>query len=532
MAGRPREWVSLLNLIDLLRGVLTGYVVRFLQVLASLLVVPFLLRDDVLGIETYGRIFSILASLGLVNMLTDGLRVSYSRSIAQALDSPDERVAECVGSGIKAMMLLVASVGIILVWIRPAILGFLEIPVTRDWMTAIALAIAQTLIGNLLYIFQSYALARGRLDFVNQVSMVEVIARNAAIIGIFMFFEASATGYMAILTIGVLGRYLSFAVYGFLNHPEDFRGMFGARIENSLTVIRYSFAISAASFQYFVLYRLSIPLVNRWIGSEEAGLLAIALNTIASNASQVLFSVVRPILVPLTARLDFRGLSPERRRILHELDALYSIFVIIFMAPLISAMPLLISLWLGTSYSQLVVPAQVLVAGSAIQVGFNIRRAMLVGQGYAASIARISMILVPISALGLVSAAVWLSHWHAVAFVGAGFTALNAILAHGLVYERRFMALGDARGDLFRVVVSMLLCLVIAGSLSLWVGDSIRVALIVGLLTLVVVIAVSHFLILPIPRAMFLFKRLRRSAHTPLFSADTADIDRSDEVSR
>jgi O-antigen/teichoic acid export membrane protein len=518
-----------LNLIDLLRGILAGYALKILQILASLLVIPFLLRDDVLGIEAYGRVFSVIASLALVNIVTDGLRVSYSRSIAQALSISREHVAECIGSGFKAMALVVAAIGIVLYAARLPVLELLGLPLTSDWKWVISIAITHVLAENLLYIFQSYALARGRLERVNHVLGLEVIVRSIALVVFFSIFRATPLGYMVIYSTVVIARCLSFAVDSILAHPEDFRGIFRAPVARSLGAIRYSFAISGASLQYFVLYRLSIPMVNKWIGSEAAGMLAIALNTIATNASQVLFSVVRPILVPLASRIDLAVLSPERRRLVHDLDALYSIGVGLFMVPLVGLMPLFISLWLGDGYVSLVFPAQVLVAGAALQVSFNVRRAMLVGQGHAARVARTSIVIAILSAISLIGVCAWLSDWKLVAWVIAGFAALNSALAHGWIYEQRVLRTEDRKGGTVRVVFSLSVCFAITGSLSHWAGGAEWLGIPVAIAALGLVVVMSHLVILPIPRVQELVAQLRRSARSPIFPADVTSSRESHE---
>ena len=46
---------------------------------ASLLLVPFFLQDSVLGLDGYGRAFTIVALVGFLPMLTEGLAYSFTR---------------------------------------------------------------------------------------------------------------------------------------------------------------------------------------------------------------------------------------------------------------------------------------------------------------------------------------------------------------------------------------------------------------------------------------------------------------------
>lgn len=507
-----------MNLVTLIRGILSGYALRLIQILASLLVVPFLLQDHILGIETYGRCVAITAALSFLNVVTDGLRVSYSRSIAKALSDSETRVADCVGSGLKVMVLFVALASAALLAGRSHLLSLLGVPVTDEWLAAIAFAIAFVLVENLLYVFESYVLARGRLDFVNQVLAAEVILRNLAYVVLFSHAGGSAVSYMGILSLGSVARCLVFTLYATRRHPNDFDGMWRAPMRGASEVIRYSLSLSAASLHFFIFQRLSIPLVNRFVGAAEAGLLAIALNTIALNASQVLFSVVRPILVPIASRIDLGALSERRRQLIHQVDCLYAASVGLVMAPLVAALPAVVVLWLGEEYDELVFPAQFLVSAAALQVSFNLRRAFLVGQGEAPVLARISLALTAVALVALVFSVGWLASWVAVAITIGTLTALSGAVTSGLVFERRMLRPQDpGQGQTLRRIVALGAALGFGWWLSGKVGASVLWAAVGAGVTATVMLVAAHLLVLPLPSSIRLLRRIRGGARASLF---------------
>lgn len=507
-----------MNLVDLMRGIASGYVVRLLQILATVLVIPFLLRQDVLGIENYGGCVSMIAAFGLISMVTDGLRVSYSRSIAQAISASPAAIAVSVGSGLKVMLLLLASLALALFAIRGWLLGILGLPATDEWRLALALAAAAALAENLFHLFQSYALARGRLDVVNGVVAGEVILRNMLFVGIFSSVVASPSIYMAIVAGAVLLRGFCFVGFALWRFPGDFKGLLAAPMKESMDALRYSVAVSGASLQFFVIQRMSIPLVNRFVGSAEAGLLAIALNTITNNASQVLFSVVRPILVPIASRFRYNDLSTSARRVLHEVDCLYAFIVALVMVPLVAVLPSIIELWLGADFEQMAMPAQILVAGAAVQVSFNVRRSVLIGQGKARTVAQISVVIAVLAALGLLWATAWAESWQWAAFVIACSAAMNGLIAHGWVFESGLLS-GDSPGvgatwrRMLGVAIGLACAIGIgwATPLSSWMAIPAFVA------AFALMVGFGHMLLIQIGDVVGLIKRMRASSHRSFF---------------
>ena len=84
-----------MKLKQLVAGVATGYVTKAVQFVASMALVPFLLRPEVLGVENYGRVFTLIAFMSFGTVLTAGIRLSFVRSISQAVgDDPHaDRIA-------------------------------------------------------------------------------------------------------------------------------------------------------------------------------------------------------------------------------------------------------------------------------------------------------------------------------------------------------------------------------------------------------------------------------------------------------
>src|SRR5262245_58317993 len=93
-----------MKLHQLVSGIASGYVTKGIQLVVSLIMVPFFLREEVLGLDGYGRAFTISALVGFLPLFTDGLSFALIRSVSRALDqSGGGAIAEVLGAGIKIM---------------------------------------------------------------------------------------------------------------------------------------------------------------------------------------------------------------------------------------------------------------------------------------------------------------------------------------------------------------------------------------------------------------------------------------------
>ena len=503
-----------MKVADIARGMITGYGLRLLQMVASLIVVPFLLRDDVLGIDNYGRIFSILGALSFVSLLTDGMKASFARSIAQSMSHEDISTGRRIGSAVKLMTTICVVLGVVLLTGHVWLLELLSIPVEADYRMGAALAICAVVFENLLFIFSSLLTARGRMDVLNAILGVEVIVRNGAFLVWFSIADASLTGYFTIFFAGIAARLIVLVAFSLSTWPRDFEGFWSSKIADSADAVRYSFSLSMVSVNYFIFQRLSIPLTARFIGPAEAGLLAIALGTIANNLSQVLFNVARPLLVPVASRIDFGSISASRSRLLLGIDGAYSLLVVLVTVSIIASMPTLIGLWLGVERLDLVLPAQILVAGACVQVGFNVRRAFLVGQGRARMLARVSIACGAVGLFGLAWALGVSSQWLSVAVVVAAVSGAASAIGAGLGFDASGLLPESARSRRgWRILGTMAVGIAAGFWSSRWAPTGISpMAVVPPLVTLTVAMAASQWLLIGVGEVREVFVRLRAGA--------------------
>jgi O-antigen/teichoic acid export membrane protein len=277
--------------------------------------------------------------------------------------------------------------------------------------------------------------------------------------------------------------------------------------------------LSAISINFFVFQRLSIPLTARFIGPAEAGLLSLGINTIANNLSQVLFNVARPILIPVASRIRFDRLSASRASLLLNVDAIYSITVGLVTVPIIASLPTLIGVWLGGEHDELVLPAQILVAGAALNVAFNVRRALMVGQGLAGPLARASLLCGAIGLVGLYWALIVQPSWPAIAGVVAVVGGTSSAIGAGIAFDRAALLPGTRSAQRgLRTIGVLLVSIAAAFAASRFAPTGLDPTMvfppIVGAAT---ILLMGHVALIPLATVFDTLKRLRAGAERPLF---------------
>ena len=371
-----------MNLNQLATGVLSGYVSKALQLGAALVLVPFLLDPDVLGVEDYGRAFAIVGMTGIFSIAVVGIHFSADRAIAQAVGRHAEQgglgINHLLGSTTKVLSLIsLAYVGSLLIF-DTTTLGWIGIPPDPQYRAALLAAGAISFLENALYLVRSPLIARGDIAYVNLVGMLELAARTAAVFVIFTHSKATVATFFTIQAVFTLGRQIAF--WARLD-PSDRRGLMRAPMKHSLEAVRYAGPVSLAEGSTVLVRNVPVMLASRFLGATEAGFVAIVANTLQGYILQVFVAVFQPIAVPIASRLRLSQVTPSRLKRFLEIESAYGLGIAILFSQAILWTPRLIPLWLGTGFDGIVLATQIMIAGCGIQTSTLIRRSILIGHG-------------------------------------------------------------------------------------------------------------------------------------------------------
>lgn len=421
---------------DVAGGIAAGYLARALQLMASIALVPFLVRDDILGLAGYGEVFTLLSFSAVLNLVTDGLRVSFARSISLAIVQGGRDVRDLLGSSLKLFVGVAAVFVATSALFSKPILDMVGIGVTQQMQQALVLACGVAVVETVPYGFESHVLARGRMVFLNSVRSIEVVVRTVLFFVVLSHLEASPRSYLVIMFVTIGARQAALAAYVRAGWPGDVRGWMRAPLHAAWQTALYSLPVSGSSASFYILNRFTVILANRFLGATESGYVALVLNTLDRYVGEVLFSVVRPILVPVASRLTPSSLSTSARRWLYQADALYSAVMLVTVFALVTLLPLGIPLWLGRGYDAFVLPMQLMLVGTAARLATSVRQSMLIAHGHAKHIAIVSALaLIPVMA-GMLAGVFAYGSWAAIVAGISAYYVVSSIFGVSGEFER------------------------------------------------------------------------------------------------
>lgn len=420
-------------------GIVSGYASKLVQLLASVAIVPFLLRSEVLGVEAYGRAFAILGATSLIGIATTGLHLSAERAISRAIGrgtgDSGPTVGEMLGSGTKVLSLVSLAFVLPLLVFGDGVIRSLGLTPDADHRLGLLAAVSIALFENAFYLFRAPLLARGDIAYVNLVGLFEIVARTALIFVLFSSVRGTVATFLGIqAAFTLLRQLLLLARLG----RSDLTGFAGAPLASAMETVRYAGPVSLAEGAVILIRNLPVVLATRFLGPTEAGWVAVVSNTLQGYFLQIFYSVVQPIALPIASRFALDAVGTNRRRGFMELEAAYSLGVAIVFAQLIYWTPLVIPLWLGQDLAVIGFATQIMLAGTGIQTGAIIRRSVLIGQGHFAAavpaIAGGAIVMSVAMAVGVAGT----GSWRAAIACSAGFLVASGSLGVDRVFARRF----------------------------------------------------------------------------------------------
>lgn len=443
----------------LIQGAITGYVVRVLQIVVSLLVVPFLIQESVLGLDGYGQIFTLIAFVSILSLIMDGIKLSQARFIAQTIHEKP-RLIEMVGSSVRLVFILAVIIIAFVAVFEEGLLPFFGLGQSPGVEVSMYILLLIFLVETTFYFYEPLLHAAERSYFVNIISGIEVIGRNIAMVLYFIWSEPGIVAYFFIQLVFTLFRLAVFHLWSRDICPSILSGVASSSFRDAMPMIKYSLPMSGRGMSTLLVYRGAVLVSSKFLGAEAAGIVSLVIGTIRNYLVQTLHSVFRPMMVPMLSRFNIAVLSPEKISLMTASISLYTTVVFLIGGVLIGIMTELIELWLGATFSHLVMPIQAVIFAATLELTGSIKAALLVSQGEAKAMAVLEL---PISVLAL-AVMVFLMGKYLSWEIIIATTVVYGAVSGGLLVEwvfgkciGRFMA--DKTGVVFnRLVSSLLIC--------------------------------------------------------------------------
>jgi O-antigen/teichoic acid export membrane protein len=493
------------NFRNVFYGLASGYVLKGVQFLVSLLMIPFLLGDRVLGIAGYGQVATLLALNGLLLIITDGVRVSQSRTIARSIDTESEN-GKTVGSCAQIIAMISLPVALITILYPEFVSGLAGLPRNADMNLSVRIIGTIYLVENLFSVFVASLHAVGRTYIVNAVNFGEVIIRSAFIFAIFTISESSVLIYFKIFLSVLIIKYLIFLFIANRSQPYLFVGISKARPKYGVPTLMYSFPVLANSLTPALLYKGSVVIVNKFLGSEAAAFLSILVVTIRNYITQVTYGSLHPMMVPLSARIDTVALSETASKFISESFRFYTIGVFGLCFVISAFSRDILTFWLGPDYAFLSLALQGFLFSSALDLSVSPIRSFLIAHGHASRLFRLTLPVGMACFAGMCASVALGAPWEIVIV----FIMIFSFVSYGIIVDWVFasefpsLSPGSSRlGWLYRPLAACILGFAAWGAGTIpGAMDNAVAGTAVGLIVIVAsVVAVGHFLILDVRSA-------------------------------
>ncbi len=506
---------------QLLSGVASGYASRAVQFAASVLLVPFLLRSDVLGLDGYGRAFTILALVALLRFAVDGMRIAFSRDVSIAL-GPDQQTQPglVIGNRTKVLALACAGAAGPVALAGPLLLpAALGIEPTWESFAALCFGLMIFWSENALHLLRVPLVMQGRLSFVNACGAAEALLRALSYLVIFSIWPASLVTFFAIRAGFAFLRSLAYTIALYMRTPGVLRGFLASSWRPPRSSLRYSLPITASRTCTALVQRIPVIAANVSLGAEASGLVALVMNTTRQYVIDTLFSVLRPLAVPIASRLDPRQLSTRSADFLWRLERLYIMSTTVVIAGAMTVTSELFLFWLGSGYESVILPAQLMLAGCCVEIAYRVREAILVGRGLIADTIPLVLGLGAASLVGVFLSATQWETWQGMIAFAAAFFAGAGALGIGVAFSRSFGRAVAVSPPVLGPPVFLFGSLALAAALSSWrplpgVAGAGASLVVVG----IGVAVVGHFALMKLPTTLSTVNSLRRHTHRDIFS--------------
>lgn len=370
----------------LLIGAGTGYATKLVQVICTVLLLPFLLSDGQLGLAAFGYFSTLQAIIAVLALTFDGWRQSTAKTTGNRVSAggvSSRELGAMIGWS-AAGVLVLAMLAMLARWKIFSIGG---LGIVDNIEVIFFLLLAQVVIEQVLFPAEALLHATGNTWKINVTIAAEVVVRTTAIFAWFYTGVASLTVYAAIIFASAVARMLLFFVMscGVLVPFSSVDKV--ASSKGGRATFRYSLALLGGSVAEYLVFRMPVVVASRLVGAEAAAILAVLLNSVPNYLRQLTLSVLRPMIIPLGARVDLSALSPVQQV---KLDALLSTHQFVACLVCVAAGAtswIWLDLWLGQDFASYSSHMNVLIIAIGLQIASAFQMQLLVAQGWGRALA-------------------------------------------------------------------------------------------------------------------------------------------------
>jgi hypothetical protein len=369
----------------IIKSMASGYVVVAVQAVIGIVMVPYLISNDHLGLQKYGTLMLIQSSVAILTVLLDGLRLETARIIGKATKSETFYLNEI---NIVALVLafLIGFIYILLMKIMPVY--FISFKITDEMLNASLIMVAAFIIEQLYYALDSYLHAVKKSIIANFMSITDTIMRAALILILFTYHNANIIAYTQAIFISLGVKYLlARQVLYKLNYKQDRVSL--ASIMNVLKGFDSAPTQTLQGLSPYIIFRGAVILSGIRLGAEHAAVVAIFIQTIRNYFNQAVFSGLRPFILPF---LSATQNDKTQRRGITKFFIAYQLIVLTIGGIAAISAEYWFPLWLGNDLGKYYYLAWIVLIGYSVEVALLFYYYDLIAAGNSQSLAYLTFI--------------------------------------------------------------------------------------------------------------------------------------------
>lgn len=391
---------------NIIRNVSSGYATKAVQFLVSIMLLPFLISKDNLGLSGWGVVSTLLAITAFFSILMDGWRLSIARAIGTYVSGRDKN--NITTSILLSTLVMTLSIVLIAVVCLDELLRFSKLDSLDSIEMIFFVLLTQFAVEQICYPAEVYLHAAESTWLVNACFALEVVLRAISILYVFTMGHVSIVNYFLVLCVFVTLRCGTIFLIAIYRVPSFSFG----RIIYQKETLNESLPLSIKGLGSYLAFRGSVVLANRYLGVEAAGIVGLALINLRGYLQQTLVSIIRPMIIPLASGVDINAESDARRTKIFSLVDTYQLLTMLFCLSLGITAPILIPLWLGADLGEYAIILGLFLAFLGLEVGASVRSFIIISQGHGRLLAfpAIVLSLIHIAALIILGSRGQLTH--------------------------------------------------------------------------------------------------------------------------
>gem|GEM_PF-4740259 len=505
-----------MQLKDIIQGLAVGYIAKAIQLIIAVCMLPFILLSNNLGTNGYGVAYSLLTAVFAYNLLTDGIRTACAKRIAKSVD--DGQTGIVVGESVRIFIFTGFIYSIVIFTMPNLFLSLLGIDNTSDNLSAARIVALIVFISSLSISFNSLLFSTGKIATVNIINIGSLIFKNLYYLICFTYLNNNVTIFVSGILLSESLILCFYLLYVHKILKQYLVGFFTINVLLNPIIIKDAFSLGLVSVYSILFLRFSVPVVNRYLGSEAAGLMSIVLNVADNYLRQILSSIIRPTIVPIISRIDLKLLSTKRRELMWELDAVYSTICIVSLNTLNSVVPIIIPLWLGSSYTEIILSAQLMILSITCQLTSLFKRGFVISENHAAKIVPYSSLFALISFTLFLYGVLELHSWKVALLVVSVFMILHTTASIGLVFYKHVLnRVERSERKQEKLIFALISVFAITTALSQIQTSNITGVLILVSIATGVSLVISHIFVIKYDRLIYVVSTLRGNYSSRLF---------------